>query len=437
MKETVERGAPEIQRQPEQRSWLAQLFRALGHRDFRFLWIGQALQSEGQWMEQVARGWLLWELSHDPFMLGLYGTLRTIPVLGLALPAGVLTDRLSRIALIQFSQVSACLLAFAFAGLVHAGVIQVWMILVFATLNGATEALRMPGRQAMVATLVPGRDLLNAIAINEVAQYTMRIGGPLVAGAIMSAFIDPFLGVAAVFYLRGLLYLVAVVTTAMIKAPPMPEEARSRTIRQNLGDTVAYLRENRVLLAIAILGAAPATFGQPYQHLMPVFALDIFDVGPVGLGLMSSMVGVGALLGSLLLAALGNVGAMGRLLLASLFSYGLTIILFGVSPWYPLALGLLFALGASQALFFAMRQTLTQLLVRDEQRGRVVAVTQLTRGGLSPLGSLQAGALAGAFGAPLAVVVMGSFLAVIALACGLALPGVRRAQYSESLHTPV
>ncbi|MBI2887330.1 MAG: MFS transporter [Chloroflexi bacterium] len=414
--------------------WWRHLFSSLRHRDFRLLWVGQTLQSEGQWMEQVARGWLLWELSHDPFMLGLYGTLRTVPALALAVPAGILTDRLSRVALIQFSQISACLLAFIFAALVQTHVVAVWMVLAFALLNGTSEVLRMPARQSMVATLVPGRDLLNAVAVNEVAQYTMRIAGPLLAGGIMSAFVDDaFLGVAAVFYVRGLLYLIAVVTTAYIQAPPMPTQARGRTVAQNLGDTFRYLASNRVLLALAVLGAVPAAFGQPYQHLMPVFALDIFDVGAFGLGVMSAAVGVGALLGSLVLAGMGNIRPMGLVLFFSLAGYGASMILFGLNPWFLASLLLLLLLGASQAGFFAMRQTLTQLIVRDEQRGRVVGVTQLTRGGLSPLGSLQAGALAGILGAPVAVMIMGATLGSIALLSGFLLTAVRRLEYSEEL----
>ena len=420
----------EVRRGP----WWKHIFSSLRHRDFRYLWIGQTLQSEGQWMEQVARGFLLWELSRDPFLLGLYATLRTLPALLLAVPAGILTDRVSRIALIQLSQVAACLLAFAFAALVHTGLVQVWMILAFAVLNGASEVLRMPARQSMVATLVPGRELLNAVAVNEVAQYTMRIAGPVLAGGLMSLFVDPFVGVAAVFYLRGVLYLVAVFTTAQIKAPPMSQEARRRTMFQNLGDTLSYLGNNRPLLAMAVLGAVPAAFGQPYQHLMPIFALEIFDVGALGLGVMSSAVGVGALLGSLVLAGLGNIRQMGFVLFGSLATYGASIILFGISSWFIVALILLLAVGASQAFFLAMRQTLTQLLVRDEQRGRVIAVTQLTRGGLSPIGSMQAGILAGIFGAPAAVVVMGATLGTIAFATAFLLPRVRKLEYSEEMH---
>lgn len=419
--------------EPRRGAWWQQLFFSLSYRDFRYLWIGQTLQSEGQWMEQVARGFLLWELSHDPFLLGLYATLRTAPALLLAVPAGILSDRISRIALIQFSQITACVLAFAFAALVQTGLVQVWMILAFAVVNGSSEVLRMPARQSMVATLVPGRDLLNAVAVNEVAQYTMRIAGPVLAGGIMSVFVDPFMGVAAVFYLRGILYLIAVVTTSRITAPPMSQEARHRTVFQNLGDTFRYLGNNRPLLALAVLGAVPAAFGQPYQHLMPIFALGIFNVGALGLGVMSSIVGVGALLGSLMLAGMGNLRQMGALLFGSLGVYGVSIILFGLTPWYLGALVLLLAVGGSQACFLAMRQTLTQLLVRDEQRGRVVGVTQLTRGGLSPIGSLQAGALASIFGAPAAVVVMGTTLGVIALVTAFFLPRVRGLEYSDEM----
>lgn len=413
--------------------WWAALFRSLKHRSFRLLWFGQALQSEGQWMEQVARGWLLWELSHDPFMLGLYATMRNLPNLVMAIPAGLLTDRVSRVALIQVSQISACLLSIAFALLVQLNIIAVWMILAFATLNGVAESLRGPARQSMVATLVPGGDLLNAVAVNEVAQYTMRITGPLMAGVIMSAFPEANMGVAAVFYLRGFLYLLAVITTALIEAPPMPTGARQRSIWQNLGDGVQYLGQHKPLLAIAMLGVAPGAFGQPYQHLMPIFALDIFDVGPLGLGIMSAMVGIGALVGSLYIAAVGEVRRMGLFLFLTLFAYGVFIMLFALNSTYLLALLLLLLIGASQATFMAIRQALTQLLVQDEFRGRIVSVSQLTRGGLTPLGTLQAGFLASAFGAPIAVLVMGGMLAGITFVSSFVLPRVRHIEYSDDM----
>lgn len=411
-------------------SWHSRFFRSLKHRNFRLLWIGQALQSEGQWMEQVARGWLLWEISQDPFLLGLYGALRMLPHLALGIPAGILADRLSRVALIQFSQISACLLAFVFAALVQFGRMEAWIILSFAVLNGAAETLRGPARQAMVATSVPGNDLLNAVTINEVAQYTMRLAGPLIAGAIIVGFTDPFMGVAAVFYVRGILYFIAVVTTAYIQPPAMPSQPRQRTIRQNLGDTVRYLGDNKAILSLAILGAAPGVFGQPYQHLMPVFA-DIFEVGPFGLGAMSSAVGVGALVGALALAGAGTVGPMGWVLLASLGAYGLTIAAFALSPWFSLAMVALLFVGAAQSVFQAVRQTLIQHLVRDEQRGRVMAVNQITRGGLVPVGSVQAGVIAGMLGAPAAVLIMGAMVSVVALIATVILPGVRRVRYDE------
>ncbi len=423
-------GTAVVDRPAPRPAWYTRFFRSLRHKNFRLLWIGQALQSEGQWMEQVARGWLLWEISQDPFLLGLYGALRQLPHLALGVPSGILADRVSRVALIQFSQVSACILAFVFAALVQFGAMTPWIILAFAVLNGAAETLRGPARQAMVATSVPGNDLLNAVTVNEVAQYTMRLAGPLIAGAVIAAFTDPFMGVAAVFYVRGLLYLAAVVTTAFIQPPPMPGQPRQRTIRQNLGDTMRYLSDNRAILALAILGAAPGIFGQPYQHLMPVFA-DIFEVGPFGLGAMSAAVGVGALVGALALAGAGNVGPMGWVLLASLGAYGATIAAFGLSPWFALAMVALLFVGAAQSVFQAVRQTLIQHLVRDEQRGRVMAVNQITRGGLVPVGSVQAGVLAGVIGAPGAVIVLGGMVGLVAVISTLILPGVRRVRYDE------
>ena len=408
--------------------WWRQLFRSLRHRDFLYLWLGQVVQSEGQWMEQVARGWLLWELCHDPFILGLYGTLRSLPAMVLALPAGVLSDRINRLHLIQGAQMAACIMAFLFGFLVQAQMITVWMVLAFGFANGVAEVMRMPARQALLSNLVPGQDIMNAIALNEVAQYTMRIVGPILAGAM----IGPF-GVAGVFYVRGALYLFAAVVTALIKTPIVARPARDRTVFQNVGDTFGYLRQNPVILAVVLMGVVPAMIGQPYQYLMPIFATDIFKVGAEGLGVLTAAAGAGALAGALLLASLSSVQRMGFVLLGSLLSYGGALILFGASPHFAFALLFLLGVGASQAIFMAMRQTLVQLLVRDALRGRVFSIAQLTRGTLSPAGALAAGTLASVFSAPLAIVVLGAVVLGIGFTTMALLKDVRRLELSGAM----
>ncbi len=396
---------------PERRGALA----ALGYHNFRMLWLGQIVQSEGQWMEQVARGWLIWEMTHDPFVLGLYGALRSLPAFMLALPAGVLSDRFSKVLVIQGAQLSACLMAFIFAVLVQTGTIAVWMVLAFAFLNGTAEIMRMPARQALLSSLVPRGTILNAVAINEVGQYTMRIGGPILAGAVMTAVGDPWMGVVAVFYLRSALYLFAVLVTAMIHLPKNFQPAsRSHTMMQNMRETFGYLRSNPLLLAIVLLAVGPAMVGQPYQYLLPIFALEIYGVGPEGLGVLTAAAGAGALLGALLLVALGNVQRMGLVMMGSLFAYGGSLLFFGFTSNFSTALVALLLLGASQAMFQAMRQTLIQLLAKEELRGRVFSVAQLTRGTLSPIGALLAGGIASVLSAPIAMLTLGGFLVSVA-----------------------
>jgi len=411
---------------PVRISWGDRFFRSLHHRNFRLLWIGQALQSEGQWMEQVARGWLLWELSHDPFVLGLYGALRSLPAIVMALPAGLLADRVSRVRLLQAAQVAACVLAFSFGLLVETGAITVWLIMLFAVANGTAEVMRRPASQALISNLVPSQDMMNAVAINEVAQYTMRILGPVLAGALIAPF-----GVASVFYLRGALYLVAVVTTGLIKLPPAAVQPVGRTVWQNLGETFQYLGSNRVVLAVVLMGVIQGVVGQPYQYLMPVFADEIFHVDALGLGFLTAAAGVGALVGALVLAAMGNVRRVGLLLLGALLAYGGCMIAFSLAPAYSIALLLLLAVGASQAMFLAMRPTLVQLLVRDELRGRVFSVTHLTRGTLSPGGAYASGLLATMFNAQAAVTALGASIILIGLGCISLLPRVRRLEYGE------
>ncbi len=398
---------------------------ALHYRNYRLLWLGQIVQSEGQWMEQVAQGWLIWDLSHDPFVLGLYGATRSLPALIFALPAGIISDRFNRIRVIQTAQVAACLLALVFGLLVQTNMVAVWIILLFGLLNGTAEVSRMPARQALLSSIVPSQTIMNAVAFNEVGQYTMRIAGPVLAGFIMTAFDDTRTGITLVFYLRAALYLFAVVCTGLIRIPPGAKIVRRGTVIENIGDTFSYLKQNPLLLAVVFIGIAPAMVGQPYQYLLPIFALEIYHVGPQGLGMLTATAGVGALFGALMLVAMGNVHRMGVLMLAGLATYGAALFVFGSTTNFPLALVALLFVGAAQANFMAMRQSLIQLLVRDELRGRVFSIAQLTRGTLSPVGAVLAGTLADAYSAPVAIMALASFLLAVSTGYATLNKGVR------------
>ena len=398
------------------------VFAALRHRNFRLYWIGALVANTGDWMDQVAFAWLMWELTNSAGYLGLLAFFRGIPILLFTLFGGALADRFERRLVLQGTQSFAMLLALVLSLLVFAGVVQVWQVLAIAALRGVMMSVNLPTRQALLSDIVDREHLANAIALNSATRNVSRIVGGSLGGLLIT-----LVGTAGVFLLNGLSFIVLIVALAAMTIPPLVHTGPPQTILRSIGDGFAYLRGHETLRTLMVLALAPMVFGMPYISLLPVFADDVLGIGNEGYGLLLSCTGVGALAGALIVASMGGYRRRGQLLLFIMVWYGALLVLFSRSTTPLLSYLLLFGVGAGQTGYLAFNMTLLQTHASDEMRGRVISFFYLNRG-LVPLGTVAAGVAAELFGVQVTVTAMGALVAGLGLLTLWRAPRVREVE---------
>ncbi len=384
-------------------------FSSLRHRNYRLLWVGTLISSSGDWMDQIALNWLMYALTNSPVYLGLLNFCRLAPILVFTLIGGVVADRVERRRLMFTTQSVAMVLALVLAVLVSTGVVQVWMVLLIAAGRGIMLSFNMPARQSLISELVPAEDLMNAIALNSATLNLTRVIGPAIGGGLIAT-----VGVAGAFYLNAASFLAVLYGLAMMRFPERPPRRRKAGILTELAGGIRYLRGQPALRTVVILALLPMVFGMPYMTMLTVFAKDVLAVGGGGLGLLTACSGAGAMLGALTVASLRGTRRRGRLMLAGLVGFGLSLLVFSSSPWLWLSLPALMAVGASQQVYNATNNTLIQVYVDEEYRGRVTSTLFLNRG-MVPLGTILAGFGTAAFGPQIAMGAMAVVLIVMAL----------------------
>ncbi|HEU5262534.1 MAG TPA: MFS transporter [Gemmatimonadales bacterium] len=396
-------------------------FGALAHRNFRLFFFGQGVSLIGTWMQNVAQGWLVYELTNSPFYVGLVSALGSLGVLLLTIYAGIIVDRTNKHRVVIVTQALSMVPAFALAVLVWTNAVAVWHVAALAAFLGVLNAFDIPARQAFIVELTGKEDLMNAIALNSAAFNAARVLGPAVAGALIGAF-----GVGICFFLNGLSYLAVIAGLLAMRLPPYLPAPRAHTVWAGLREAVAFIRGDRRVSTLVLLMALLSIFGFPYLVMMPVFARDVLGRGAAGYGVMMASVGIGALVGALGVAVRGRRILKGVTLLAAGCSFGVLLLAFALSKVYVLSVALLALTGATMIVNNALANTTIQTLVPDALRGRVMGFYAFVFVGLAPLGAFQLGALAQRIGAPAAVALGG---AVSALAVALAawrVPELRR-----------
>jgi len=392
---------------PIRRSVVPSAFGALRHRNFRIFYGGQLVSLAGTWMGNTAQAWLVLVLTDSPFYVGLVGALGSLPVLLLALVAGTVADRMSKLRLVMITQASAMVLAFLMAALVLSERITVPQIIVIATLLGAVNAFDIPARQSFFVEMVGKEDLMNAIALNSSAFNVTRVLGPAVAGVLIAK-----LGLGVCFLLNGLSFLAVLTALFAIRVTPYRPTARPPSAWAHIREGLRYVTGDRRVSAIVFNIAALSIFGFPFLVLMPVVARDVLGKGAVEFGWMSSAVGAGALAGALMLAAFARRLPKGRMLRWASGSFGVILFAFAASRSLALTLVVLVMTGFAMIVNTATTNTLLQTLTPDELRGRVMSVFTLAFVGMGPVGALQAGVLADRVGAPLTLMI-GALICVL------------------------
>lgn len=362
-----------------------QTFKSLeGNRDFKNLFIGNVGFFFGMNMMIILRGWLVEAKWHNASYLGFIMGAVAIPMLLLSPLAGVVTDRMDRRRLLLLAQGSLVVVNGVVSVLILTDVIQFWHVLVVSCLTGSAFAFNMPGRQALVATLVPREKLMNATALTTATMNFSRIIGPLIGAMLIAP-----IGIGGAYLVATGFYASAMVATYILPAMP-PEREAEFTFVQDFVGGFTYIRGHRLLLALMLLATVPMILAMPYQTLLPVFADRVWNVGETGFGLLEAARGVGGFIGAMFVANLDMYPKKARLLVIGGLAFGGFLVLFSLSPVFWLALIMIGFVGLGSMVVMTVNNTAIQLIIPDEVRGRVMSVMMMTFG-LMPLGAVPAG----------------------------------------------
>jgi MFS family permease len=392
-------------------SGISHAWRALRHRNFRLFFSGQSISLIGTWMTRIATSWLVYRLTGSALLLGLVGFMGQIPTFLLAPFAGVWVDRLDRRRVLLWTQALAATQSLMLAGLTLSKRVTIGEILVLSAFQGLINAFDMPGRQAFLVQMVEDRkDLGNAIAINSSMVNLARLVGPSLAGLIIAAF-----GEGYCFVIDGVSYFAVIASLALMHIKPLTTARAATSMLAQLKEGWAYVSGFAPVRTILLLFALVSLMGMPFVVLMPIFASQVLHGGPHTFGVLMGASGVGALVSALSLAVRKTVLGLGRMIPIAAASFGVGLILFGLSRvmWFSMLMMLLVGFGMMQGM--AASNTIVQTLVPEDRRGRVMSYYTMAFVGMAPFGSLLAGSLAHWLGAPRTVMITGSVVIVGAL----------------------
>ena len=393
---------------------------AFGHRDYVLFWIGLLVSTAGSWMQTVALGWLVYDLTHSPFKLGLVTTAGTVPILLMTLHAGVVADRFDKRRIVILTQTLLTVQASILAALALSHIIQVWHILVLAAFAGLINAFDMPARQAMTIELVGREDLLSAVSLNSSAFNVSRIVGPSIAGIIVAKSSE---GVC--FLVNAISFLAIIVMLLVIRTMPARGSSRQESMLAQIRQGLVYVRRSQLMLNLLFLTGAGSLFVLQYNTLMPALARKVLGLGVTGYGTLMSMAGLGAGTAALSVAALGHLFKRGKLVVAGATIVPLGLAALALSNSYGLSLACVAVTGFGMMLFLAVSNSLLQAESPEELRGRVLSVRTLVFMGLAPAGALLAGTLAQYYGVRPAILIGAGVFLFISSAIALASPALR------------
>jgi MFS family permease len=345
-------------------------------------------------MQSVAQQWVIYQITGSKFLLGLVTFANSVPTFFLMLPAGVLADRLPRRSIMLFTQSSMMVLAFLLAGLLAAGKLATWHLIIFAVLLGIANSIDAPARQALTVELVEDRkDLLNAIALNATMFNLARVIGPVIAGVVLATW-----GSVWCFGLNGLSFVAVIIGLLLMRLPPAvppPAQPPLQQVREGL----KYVAFHPLILPLTLLAATSTAFSFAYSVLLPAYTVEVLHQSEAALGVLTAGVGIGAVAGSLLMAHFSRSEQKRGTLLVGSILFPLSLVFFAISHFYLLSFVILMVTGFGMVIQNTSLNTLIQTLSPDDLRGRVMSVYLLAFFGAVPLGALLAGAIAQWLGA--------------------------------------
>lgn len=399
-------------------------FAALSYPNYRLWFLGQVISLGGTWMQNTAQGYLVYELTGSSAYLGYVSFASGLPSI-LMLVGGVAADRISRRTLLIITQSTMMVLAFVLATLTALEMVQPWHILILSVLSGIVNAFDAPSRLSLAPELVDREDLTNAIALNATMFNIATVIGPSLAGIVYAA-----LGPAWCFFVNGLSYLAVLTALWMMKLRPLVATQDQVSVHRIINDVAEGIQHvlfhNRIVFAIMFIMAFFSIFGYSFIPLLPAWAVTILHGDVKTNGLLRSAQGFGALISALTIASLGRFKYRGRLHTLAMFGFPITLMIFTTIRWLPLSLGFIAGMGFWIVMLNNISNSLIQTNVTDELRGRVSSLYSLAFFGLGPIGSLLIGTIAEYLGEPIALMLGGGVLIILAVLIFWRVPHLRR-----------
>ncbi|HVU55447.1 MAG TPA: MFS transporter [Puia sp.] len=388
-------------------------FNALHSRNYRLYFYGQFVSLIGTWMQRTAVSWIVYTLTHSSFMLGLTFFAGQFPSFLLGLFGGVVSDRYDRFKVLLTTQVASLIQASILAVLILVGHYQVWELLALSVLLGCINAFDVPSRQSLVYEMVDDKTMIpNALALNSSMVNLARLIGPAIAGVVLEK-----LGAGACFLLNATSFIAVIASLLRMKLKPyVPRPHGKKVWTDDLREGFIYLKRTPSIAKVILMLAVMSLLVIPYATMMPVYAKVIFHGDATTFGYIDSFIGLGAVTGALYLASLPPSANRKRILWMNTILFGLGLILFSHTTWFPLAMVFAMLSGFGMMAQTTVSNTIIQTTVAPAMRGRVISYFAMAYFGLQPLGSLLVGAISQYIGAPATLLAEGlAALAVVGI----------------------
>ena len=381
-------------------------FESLGNFNFALLWISMLFLMAGTQMQMLAQGYLAYEITGSGTILGVISLGIAVPLLTVPLFGGALADKIDRKLLIQGAQLVAALLALVLGVMIHAGIISWQHLLISSMVQGALFSFMMPARQAIIPQLVGQNRLSNAMALNAAGMSAMTMGAPAVAG-----FMYDWAGPWNLYYFIAALSFISVVLTGLIKPSGDPIPKKQTAVMRDIWDGITYIARQRILVVLLVVGLITTILAMPFRFILPVFVVDIYRQEADSMGLLTAIMGFGAMAGAMYVAAIGRKNR-GMLLIISSMLSGAGLLLVAAIPIYSAAAFIMIILGMGDAGRMSLNQALLIELSDNEYRGRVMSIFMLNFG-FMPLGTFPAGLMIDYLGGQAVIGMMGLALVIV------------------------
>jgi len=414
------------------------IFRALDVADFRWLWVGSLASSFAMNMQIIARGWMVYTLTSSSMDLAWVTLSFMVPTVAFSLWGGVVADRLPKKRIIIIAQSLNCAATVVMAAIILSDRVTFWDFIWMGVFNGTILALSMPARQAFVPELIPSRLIFTAMALNTTSWNLSRILGPALAGFLIAwvaaGDTSSAYGVGIVYLMIAALYFLSAVTMLLVRKTGNIKEPDEKSPLNDMADGLRYVWANPPVFGLILLSIVPFVFGMPLNTLLPAFNEDILGGGPDDLGMLMSSMGIGAILGSLMLASMGGLRNKAVWLISTCVGWGIFTTAFGSAQVVWVAAVLVGAIGWLSAWNMSLNRGLLQMQVSDTMRGRIMSIDMMSHG-LMPIGVIPISMIAERYSVAVALEVAGVVFVLVVLALAVFTSSVRRVD--EDLPRPV